>query len=331
MNKKTLQLLGTLSLVKLSLWADAPLLDLSKYDWSLMANKTEFSLDICSCDMKDGAKNPAGMKATIVEPIGAISSYNESWKMPSLGISLKGPGKKQGSSRDEGLNRRYVRYIAFPILSTLNVVQDYVCFEPLSTMTLLNQSEINPIALNDYVAATFQVSRGPHNNLPYLNMVGAIAGLADCAATTFNYPLNSLKFNAGCAGLLGPGSNYGSGKATDPIMEHHALAAVVLDYMHATFQLKKTSNASFTFSPDSKIYNTECESKPFGSIIKDQYWLQLASPATWDAVRIGDFPTKHAEFKMTPKSSDDVVTIVWIKKDICAGAMKCTSSYGVEQ
>ncbi len=327
--KKTLLSLAVCSYIS-PLFGDAHILDIGKYDWSIMANKTEFTLDICSCDLDDGAQNPAGMKATIVEPIGAISSYNEPWKIPSLGVSLKGPSKKQGSSRDDGHNRRYVRYVAFPILSTLNVVQEYVCFEPMSVMSLLYQSEVNPIALNDYVATDFQVSRGLHNNLPYLNPVGAIAGLADCAATTFGEPMNSLKFNAGCAGLLGPGSNYGNGKSSDPIMEHHALAAVILDNMHATYQLKKTSNATFTFSPDNKIYNTMCEAKPFASIIKDQYWLQLIHPTAWDAVRIGDYATKHAEFKMKPNTEDDIVTIVWIKKDICAGAMKCTSSYGID-
>jgi len=308
--------------------AEIKLLDMASYDWDLMGDKFEFSADICSCDLSDSGESAVGFKVTIVEPIGSTSSYNEAWKVPALGIRLGNPRLKSGTSRASGNNRRYTRFISFPILSALNIMGDYICFEPFSTMTLLNHSEVNPIALNDFMSSKWQMTRGLHSNLIYLNPIGTLAALLDCVQVTLGNVNDSLKFSAGCSGLLGSGSNFGTFKSNDPVMLHHNLSAMTLDYMHATYMIKKTTNASMEFSPDSKIYNTQCGAKPFGSIIKSQYYLQLISPTVWSGVRLGDFPTKHANFKITPQSGDDIVSIVWITKDMCAGAMKCVSSFG---
>lgn len=316
----------------ISLYAtDAPLLNFFKtVDWSYMGDKTRFSLDLCKCNILDGGQG-AGFKATIAEPIGMIETTNTPWNVVGIKKKFdKSLTRKQGSSRGDGENRRYLHFIAFPPLAFLNFIQDAVCFERFSSLAFLYWSEIVPTQTNDIYALFMQSSKGPLSKIWYNNPFAMSACIVDCAATTFDKPMNSLHWCAGCAGVTGNNTAYGPGKNDDPIVQAHVQALSAIDDLHYAGALAKVSNATFTYSPTSKIANSMCGAKYFPLAIKSQYALQLAYPTVWDATPIGKLAPLWADFKNKPDSEDDNAFWVWSIKDTCVGGAKCTSMFTLE-
>lgn len=328
------KLLKTTSLFFLatSLYAnnDKPLLNFMKtIDWEFMGDKTEFTLDICSCDIGEGGKG-AGLRATIAEPAFAMESTNEPWNLVGLGVSLdKSMNRKRGVSRnnDDSGMRRYLHTIAFAPLGLLNFAQDSVCFERLSGASFLYWSETIPSQTNDMVAIFTQSSKGPLSKIWFNNPVAMLACTADCASSSFDVPLNSMHWCAGCSGVTGNNTAFGEGKQNDPITSHHVFALSALDDLHYAGVMSKVSNATFAFSPVSQMPDSMCGPTYFPLAIKTQYRLQLAYPTVWDATTIGKFRATWAEFKNKPTSDDDVMTWGWIIKDTCVGGAKCKSFF----
>lgn len=301
-------------------------------DWEYMADNTKFTTNLCSCDYKESnGGNGVGLKAQIAEPIGLIETTNTPWNVVSMGQKFdKSLTRKQGNSRKNGNNRRYTHFISFAPMGALNFVQDAVCFERLTSTNFLYWSEIIPTQTSDTMAIFAQSSKGPLGKIWYNNPIGAAACIVDCAASTYNQPINHLHWCAGCNGITGNNTAYGNGKAVDPITAHHAYALSAIDDLHYAGGLAKISNSSFSFSASTKIPNSMCSPKYFPLAIKTQYALQLAYPTTGRAQPIGKFRTFWAEFKNKTSSEDDVSTWLWVKKDFCVGATKCKSIFTKE-
>ncbi len=64
----------------------------------------------------------------------------------------------------------------------------------------------------------------------------------DCAATTFNEPLNSLHWCAGCAGATGNNTAFGGGKDPDPVMSSHVQGLIAIDDLHSIGALSKVTD-----------------------------------------------------------------------------------------
>lgn len=312
----------------INVYANVPMLEFVKNaDWEFMGDKTRFTLDLCECDIFDGGRG-AGFKVTIAEPIGIIETTNTPWNIVSLGQKFqKSVGRKQGKSRENGQNKRYTHFVAFPVMAVLNFVQDYICFERVSFTSFLYWSEIIPSQNNDIVALFTQLSKGPMSKAWYNNPFGLMACSVDCVASTFNEPLNSLHWCAGCAGSTGNNTGFGGGKDPDPIMESHVNAVTAIDELHTIGALSKVSDAKIEFSPVPAVPNSMCQPKYFPMGLKTQYYLQPIVPSVWDAVRIGQYAPTHALFKNKPSSEDDVAMWLWSIKDTCAGGAKCKSMF----
>lgn len=297
-------------------------------DWEFMGDKTKFSFDLCRCDFNDGTVSAAGMRARIAEPIGLIEFTNTPWNVVSIDKKFDEKlTRKQGNGRNNQINRRYGHFIAFAPLGFLNFVQDFVCFERFTSLSFLYWTEIIPTQTNDIFALFTQASKGPFSKVWMNNTIGALACVADCAATTFNDPMNSLHWCAGCSGSSGNNTAYGANRADDPLMQAHAHALAVIDDLHYAGVLSKVSNATFAYSPVSRVANSECEPRYFPMGIKSQYYLQLATPSVWSATTIGKGAPFWAFFKNTPSSEDDVAFWVWSIKDTCVGGAKCKSMF----
>lgn len=306
----------------------APLYDFIKnVDWEFLGDKTRLSVDLCECSILDDGKG-SGFKATIAEPIGIIETTNTPWNIVALDTKFqKSVARKQGNSRSNGQNKRYTHFVAFPVMAALNFVQDYFCFERLSFTSFLYWSEIIPTQNNDILALYTELGKGPISKAWYNNPLGVIACSVDCAAASFNEPLNSLHWCAGCAGTTGNNTGFGGGKDPDPIMETHVNALTAIDELHLIGALSKVSNSVFEYSPVPLIPNSMCKPQYFPTAIKTQYYLQMIYPTVWDTVRIGQFSPTHALFKNKPDSEDDVAMWLWSVKDTCAGGAKCKSMF----
>lgn len=306
----------------------SPMMEFMKnVDWEFLGDKTRFSLDFCNCNILEDGKG-SGFKVTIAEPIGIIETTNTPWNIVALGKKFqKTVARKQAKSRNDGENKRYTHFIAFPIMAVLNFVQDYICFERVSFLSFLYWSEIIPPQNNDVVALYTELAKGPISKAWYNNPFGILACTVDCAATTFNSPLNSLHWCAGCAGVTGNNTSFGNGRDPDPMMESHVNALVALDELHDIGALSKVSNAKIEFSPIPVIPNSLCKPKYFPLAIKTQYYLQFNYPTAWSAQPIGKFAPSHALFKNKPNTEDDVAMWVWSIKESCAGGAKCKSMF----
>lgn len=313
--------------------ASAKLFNFGLIPWSDMVDNTEFTLDLCNCDIEDGGKG-AGLRARLFEPIGVIETTNTPWNIVSLGAKLDKSAKRaQSVSRGDNAieTRRYSHNIAIAPLGLLNFVQDSVCFERITNASFLYWTEIIPSQTNDVLGLFTQLSKGPLSKAPYSVFPAFLPQPIDCAATTFGEPNNSLHWITGCVGVTGNNTAYGAGKEKDPITAHHVYAMSLIDDLHyAGVYSNLQRSAKFSYSPTSKIANSMCSPTYSGIIIKSQYELSLASPSAWDATKLGEFRGKWAEFKNKPHSEDDVMTWVWTYKDTCVGGSKCKSFYTKE-
>lgn len=307
--------------------ADAEIFNfMNNLDGEYMSDNSFGTLDLCSCD-RGGGLLGAGLKMQIVEPVGVIESTYSPWNIVSLGANMDEGSKSYGAGRRKGHGKRYHHYIAFAPFSFLNLIQDKVCFERFTSLMIPYFSEIIPTQNSDILANMTQISRGPLGKSWYSNPIAALMAIPDCAATTFSEPMNSLIYTVGCAGVTGNNTSYGSGKAVDPILQHHVLAATELDDMYFTGILSKTTNATFATSPAKGASDSMCHPTYFPTIIKTENRLQAFMPTVWSTQKLGMFRTFHADFKNKPGSGDDVASWVWRKKEFCVGASSCKSLY----
>jgi len=284
-------------------------------DWSFFADKFEAKFKICSCSVEGNElATKAGFVVSFFEPIAAIEVTNNPWKFPSIGLNFgRSFDRKQGNSRDSKRGTfRYGHFIIFPIFSVLNFVQDYICFERAGILNFAYLGEIMPQYNNDLMASFVQPDK-----LLFGNPVAQLACIQDCAGATFGRPVNSLYWCAGCWYPISTDTGFGDGR--QPIVEAGTVAAKLLDFMHTTYGLTKTSNVTFVHNlEDGILRNSMCREAYFPHIIKTQYYLQLEP--------IGKLRT-WADFKMRPEAQDDVVFWLWRKRDECAGAYDCRSTF----
>ena len=299
---------------------------MKEVDWEYMGDKTEFSLDVCSCEYDDIIS--AGFKLKFAEPIGAIEFTNTPWNVVSIEKKFdKSLTRKQGSSRNEGDNRRYAHFIAMAPFGLLNFVQDYICFERFSSLSFLYWGEIIPTQTNDVMALFVQASKGPFSKIWYNNPVGMLAGIPECISSLFNQQSNSLHWVAGCAGVTGNNTAYGNGRASSPLMSAHAHALAVIDDLHFGGLLGVVSTPTFLYSPVAKVPNGTCNAGYLPIAPKTQYAMNLAQPSTWSATILGKPSFTWANFKNKPMSGDDAYFWLWSNKTTCMGATKCQSMF----
>ncbi len=299
-------------------------------DWNFFADEFEFNFKTCICTPEAGASSigtKAGWKVSLVEPIGLMDQANKSWKFPSFGIdidnSVTATTGTSAAGMDESRGFKHTHFIIYPIFSILNFVQEYICFERASLINFGRLSEIDPSSKNDIIAGFTK----PQMTL-FNNPIATLACAGDCAASTIGSPINSMFWCAGCWYPIGTDSKFN--KSDDPILDAATLALKDLDQLHRTFALTKSSDAVYAFPTESTgaVQDTQCKEKIFLGIIKSQYSLQLALPTVWDAFTTGVYGPTVTSFKNKITSEDDVVFWLWRKRDFCAGAYDCRSTFG---
>lgn len=314
--------------ISLSHGATRPAFDpFGTLDWGFFADNFKLTIKACSCSVGDIGVIKAGFEVSMYEPIALIDVTAKPWNFPSIGISLNNSlSRKQGVSRNgssdgQGANAfKYTHFIAYPVMSVINIVTDSICFEKLSVITFGFMGEVNPAWNNDSLAAFLN----PHK---LLFALASPACIADCAYSTLNNPLNSMYFCAGCWQTLGTNTGFTEGQ--HPVTEAGTLAVRLLDDMHKTYSLTKSSNALFkSTTTNSSPKGSMCKETFFPIVLKSQYKLQLAYPVTTKAVTIGKSRTGWADFRLGKDLSEDMAWWLWRKRDQCAGAYDCKSTFG---
>ncbi|RDU55072.1 hypothetical protein CQA49_00905 [Helicobacter sp. MIT 00-7814] len=303
----------------------SPMLDfMSSVDWEFFYDKFSITFNLCSC-AGSSSDLPLGTKASLVEPLIGFSASNKPMHLVGLGMELESDVlSKRGTSRDgnesnhDQASFRQSNIVTFPILAVVaSFLPDIICFDRTSEITSSWLSDVDPIYNNDILSNSTN-GKKPTTRTIFNNPVADVACLADCAAATAGYPMNSLYFCDGCRGNMG-GHDTGWTKMGDPIENSEIIALKQLALQHETFRLLKTSNASFTYTGGNSLPSTMCGDKIFPMLIKSQYYIQLAygDAKSFGAMRF------HYEFKSSPEDQDAHFFWIWRKRDFCMGQTKC--------
>lgn len=341
----------------------SPMLDfMNSLDWDIFYDKFKIEIEPCVCENSTsqiaGVVIPIGFKASLVEPIMGVSTSNQPGDLVGIDVDLGHDlFDKEGTSREgnaegsaEASNEttlfRQINFMTFPFMAMVGfVLPEAICFDKTAEMTTNYISDVDPLYQNDILSLAVNTGKSFWRTL-LINPLADLACVADCAASTAGYPINSLYWCDGCRGNIGA-TNTGYTKTGDPIENSEMIILRQVAAMHETSQLRKTSNATFAFLPPAQnnnsgstnsnngssnnnnsgkkesksmeLPNTMCGDKPFPLVIKDQYYLQLAygKAKPFGAMRF------HYDFKSTPNDNDRFFFWLWRKRDYCFGQTHC--------
>jgi len=167
-------------------------------DWSMFVREFRF-LGICAC----GDPIPrVGFKIRYAEPIGLIETTQKPFFFPSLNLNLGifSGLYKVGNQLGASGTTVNLHFLWYPVFWVLNIISDVLCMQvDPTTIDFGYLSEVDPTWTFDELNHYLQPEK-----LLYANPVAQAACLADCAASTFQRPLNPLYWCAGCWGGIFP-------------------------------------------------------------------------------------------------------------------------------
>lgn len=320
------------TVLSISLYADTPpcFNPIGTIDWTYFGDQLVFFNGACICNLNEGsiaggaATTKAGWKVSLVEPIGAMESSHKSWEFPCLDIDIDDSvSAKFGTTGDGGDGSGgFVdqHFIIYPVFSILNFVQEYLCFERASLMSLSLMSELFP--QNDVYAMFIK----PQVLLTSNPIAQALCALDCVSCAVGGKPLNHLSWCNGCMPPLDTDTKFTYGKK--PLPEATSNAVEMLSQGHRELIFSKTSDASFasTNSEAGVLKDSMCQETIYLENIKTQYAFNLGLPTVWDAYK----PCTHPmvlDMKNKLTNKDNAVMWTWRKRDFCAGAYVCRSTF----
>jgi len=268
---------------------------------------------ICGC-MKGGVPIP-GLAIGFWEPLRLVDITTVPYCMTNLGGVSIGSDPKRVSAHSRGYNKRqqhssfyHVHYYIYPLIYWLELLTDFACLESLS-FDVAYMSEFD-ITWND---PKIQSLLNPEAIL-FGNPIAQAACALDCGASSFNLPLDSLFWCAGCWGNLYPFSG-ANADHVGGVQNSSLLTARILAKMHriGLAQNTTTTNASF----DGPL----CRKRLAPLFKKSQYKLQMTYPQSSSGA-IGCWPIgmsdlSYSTLKEYPYNGQDWGYLIWRKTNCC--------------
>ena len=172
--------------------------------------------------------------------------------MVNLGGIEFGSNKRKISSSERGRDRRsthssfyHVHYYVYPLIYWLELLTDFVCLES-GTVDIAYMSEFD-ISWND---PKLQSLMNPEAIL-FGNPIAQVTCSLDCAASTFNMPLEPMFWCAGCWGNIYPfsggNSDHIGGVQNSSLLTYRTIAkmhrmgmaqSTAVSYTHLTLPTK---------------------------------------------------------------------------------------------
>jgi conjugal transfer pilus assembly protein TraU len=277
-------------------------------DWSMFVREFRF-LGICAC----GDPIPrVGFRIRYAEPLGLIETTQKPFFFPSfnLNIGLFAGLYKVGSQVDDSGSTIHVHYIWYPVFWVLDILSSVLCMQVDPTaVDIAYLSELDPTWNYDELSHILQPDK-----LLYANPIAQAACIADCAASTFQRPLNALYWCAGCWGSIFPQTGNVQEQKRNDVIASYLIATRLIDQLHTSFVLFATSIGEAAGTEE--VPNSICNPVPFPRIIKSQYWLQPACPVVRFGVAIGTIPPVMESFAKAP-GFEDYVHVLWRKRECC--------------
>lgn len=281
---------------------------ITNVDWSMFVREFRF-LGICACSDPIPRK---GFKIRYAEPIGLIETTQKPFFFPSLNLNLGVFSGLYKVGNQLGVSGTTVNthYLWYPVFWVLNILSDVLCMQVDPTSIDFGYlSEVDPTWTFDELNHYLQPEK-----LLYANPVAQSVCLADCAASTFQRPLNSLYWCAGCWGGIFPDTGNVQEQGGNDVTGANLIATRFIDKAHSSFLFWATSPGEAVGSEE--IPDSICQPVPFPRIIKTQYWLQPACPVIRFGYALGTIPAYTSTFAKAP-GFEDYVFVLWRKRICC--------------
>lgn len=268
---------------------------------------------LCMCTKKN-IPIP-GVSIGFWEPVRLVDVTRTPYCMVNLGGLELGSDKSKISSFERGYDRRsthtsfyHVHYYVYPLIYWLELLTDFTCLEQ-GTVDVAYMSEFD-ISWND---PKLQSLLNPEAML-FGSSVAQEACSLDCAASTFNMPLEPMFWCAGCLGNIYPFSG-ANADHIGGVQNSSLLSYRIIAKMH------RLGMARSTATTDASINGELCRKPLAFKIKKQQYKLQMVNPKSTKGP-IGCWPigmtdTLYSQFKEYPYDGQDWGYLIWRKKNCC--------------
>lgn len=276
-------------------------------DWTTYIRSFKF-LGVCTCSTPPRF----GVKIRYAEPLGLIETTSKPFFFPSFNINLNylsGLFDVGNNLASHGTTMQ-VHYLWYPVFWVLGLLTDVLCLQVDPTsIDIAYMSEVDATwkldELNDYIQP---------EKLLYANPIAQSICVADCVASTFQNPLNTLYWCDGCEGAIFPDTGNDAERAGNDLAGRNLLDVRLIDKLHSSFLFWVTDPAEAIAGES--IPSPLCSPVPYPRIVKSQYLLQPACPATRFALQIGTMPIAYEFFGKAP-GFEDYVNLVWRYRTCC--------------
>ncbi len=271
----------------------------------------------CICP---GTPPKMGIPLTFWEPLRLVDVTRHAYKLVALGgISIGNESiKNRGSVGlvDENPSTSsfyHVHWYEYPILSLLGLFTDFSCVTK-GKMDTLYLSEFDPLWRDDQLNAILNPEAGL-----FCSPLAQTACIADCLTSSTSFPNDALFWCAGCEGSLypftGTVSHHVGGIQASSLLVQRTIAK-----LHRMSLLKGYEKGDF------------CEPRLMPIIKKSLYKTQLVHPipqTSGSCHPLGKSDLLWGSGKSFPKSGEDFVYLLWVKKQCCLDAVKpATKAFG---
>ncbi len=266
---------------------------------------TNYETKVCACP---GTPPRVGIPISVWEPTRLVDVTRHPYKLLAMGgMTLGNPGfKTRGSvgSIDNQPNMHsfyHLHWYIFPIISWLELLTDFICLE-VSDVDVGWMTELDPLWNNDALATILNPEA-----FFFSNPLAQAACVPDCAASSFNKPIDALFWCAGCEGSLypytGTVAHHEGGLQASSLLVHRIIAK-----FHRMFLMKGFGVKEF------------CQSSYVPLIKKSQYKTQIVRPVpqtVGPCHALGKSDMIWGAGKSFPYKGEDFVYLVWRKKQCC--------------
>jgi len=269
---------------------------------------------ICTCPAPPPVYKRVGITLGYYEPFRAADVTRTPYCMVNLGgktmdLGMKTPDgtvtDKRGGKTGQKESFYHVHWYVYPLMIWMNLVTDLVCVSN-EGFDIAYLTELDPMWDDDELAFWLNPEA-----LLFANVIAEAACIADCAASSFNYPLDPLFWCQGCRGGVYP--------LTGHITFHNGgvdASTAVLEKM--IFKLHRELLLHGTMGEKGS-----CGLYPMPWWKKSQYKLQMTYPkvskgSKFSCNPVGRTSVIWATNKEFPIKGEDFGYLIWRRRDCCA-------------
>jgi len=314
-------------------------IDYSRF-WKEFSVDGNIRFDCQVNNLKDGL---IGFDAYMIEPTLIVDSVREKWRLEFLQMNLDIGDKyenllKTGTSRGEDTGHegwRYTHIFQFPLLSMIfkDRFNGAFCFEE-GSIGIVYMSELDPSANVDLyrlkmmpLLATMLTEQGLINSVISCLAVQGYEHLdhkakrKEKSGKSFGDIIDAFFYVNGCKGMI-PMGDYTNN--SDPLAAAYNTTLGDIHFLSTTSPIfKQTVRSVINQYSDERWCSPKIGPAP---MIMRQYAAQIVRPRVGKVMEMGVTPPESTFLKNDGTAGDNVVLLIWQRRDYSMFAYKCGRS-----